>query len=126
MSRSSTLHALTLCALSSAAFAGGTDAPAIVRGYTLTGEVMLYAPLDQHLPAGWTVACDSKARSLKLHGLYECEPLLYKNRLYFGTSIGPECLSCVDLVTKKVLWTRGREGRQRCGAIKVSDHRACG
>ena len=71
MSRSSTLHALTLCALSSAAFAGGTDAPAIVRGYTLTGEVMLYAPLDQHLPAGWTVACDSKARSLTLHGLSE-------------------------------------------------------
>ncbi len=71
MSRSSALHALTLCALSSAAFAGGTDAPAIVRGYTLSGEVMLYAAADQHLPAGWTVACDSKARSLKLHGLSE-------------------------------------------------------
>ncbi len=64
-------HALTLCILSSAAFAGGTDAPATVRGYTLSGEVMLYSAADQHLPAGWSILAESKARTVKLRGLSE-------------------------------------------------------
>ena len=45
--------------------------PATLRGFTLSGEVVLYPAADQHLPAGWTVACDSKARSIRLRGVSE-------------------------------------------------------
>jgi hypothetical protein len=71
MLRSLALHASMLCALSSAAFAGGSDAPATVRGFTLAGELLLYPAADQHLPAGWSILCESKARSVKLAGLSE-------------------------------------------------------
>ena len=59
MRRIVALHTLSLCALSSVALAGGTDAPASVRGYMLSGEMMLYNAADQRLPAGWKVASES-------------------------------------------------------------------
>jgi hypothetical protein len=65
------MHAITLCALSSAAFAGGSDAPTTVRGYMLSGEVMLYKPADQRLPAGWSITSESKEQTIKLRGVSE-------------------------------------------------------
>ncbi|MEO6711350.1 MAG: hypothetical protein ABI054_02585 [Planctomycetota bacterium] len=52
------------------AFAGGADA-VVVRGYTLSGEVMLYPAEDQQLPAGWSILSQSPSRSIKLSGLSE-------------------------------------------------------
>ncbi|HUR29432.1 MAG TPA: hypothetical protein VM509_14680, partial [Planctomycetota bacterium] len=66
-------RAFVLSLLSSAAVAasGGTDAAPMVRGYTLTGEVLLYPTTDQHLPAGWSIRTQSPSRSIKLNGLSE-------------------------------------------------------
>lgn len=72
MRRSLATSAFALSLLSSAAFANtGTDTAPLVRGYVLSGEVMLYATADQHLPAGWSIQSQSASRTLKLRGLSE-------------------------------------------------------
>jgi hypothetical protein len=73
MRRSFAKRAFALTVLSSAAFAtsGGTDTAPVVRGYTLSGEVLLYATADQNLPAGWSIVTQTPSRSVKLHGLSE-------------------------------------------------------
>lgn len=71
MHRTLATYALTLCALSSAAVAGGNDTPATVRGYVLSGEVLLYSAADQNLPAGWSISTQSAVRKIKLSGISE-------------------------------------------------------
>jgi hypothetical protein len=54
---------LALCALASVASAG-SETSLSVRGYTLSGEVLLYPAADQQLPAGWSIVSEATADSL--------------------------------------------------------------
>ena len=72
MRRSPAKRALALCVFSSVALANnGSDTAPVVRGYTLSGEVMMYSVADQHLPAGWTIQTQTPSRTVKLRGLSE-------------------------------------------------------
>ena len=72
MRRSPAKRALALCVFSSVALANnGSDTAPVVRGYTLSGEVMMYSVADQHLPAGWSIQTQTPSRTVKLRGLSE-------------------------------------------------------